>query len=379
MKLKTLLALTMAFTLCITSYPSSYNAGAGHVFAKPQQIYAAPKTAHSYKLAKQRISSFQSIDADLKDSDLKILPSKDQNCYISYSFYCYNPTVPLTYQSKDNTLHLISKAPIQWAYHKIKKGKNTISYSESTITVFVPAKILEKINIESSDGNLTLKNISCKNVSCTTQYGDIFIGITTIRQHLYIKTEDFNVALSKSNIPKSPEISTLYGDISADSLTILGTAKMNTTDGNVLLSRVTADDSLQITTRYGDISTDHTVISGTVRFDTSDGNVSLNSTDISGSLQSTTRYGDVNASLLTISGKTKLKTSGGNISLKLDDKSLRHLNISMTTEYGSLSVPEYAGGSKRRYKEYGHRYDKSSDAGSACLNVITSDGDICLR
>ena len=154
---------------------------------------------------------------------------------------------------------------------------------------------------------------------------------------------------------------------------------MNTTDGNVLLSRVTADDSLQITTRYGDISTDHTVISGTVRFDTSDGNVSLNSTDISGSLQSTTRYGDVNASLLTISGKTKLKTSGGNISLKLDDKSLRHLNISMTTEYGSLSVPEYAGGSKRRYKEYGHRYDKSSDAGSACLNVITSDGDICLR
>ena len=197
-------------------------------------------------LDKQKISGVQALDLALDNLDLKIVPSDDDCCYLSYRIAATGGEAPLTYTVQNGTLHLKENDAVQPQVHidvdfltdfltfgRLPEDDN----DAQTVILSVPKSQLKQLDIRSSYGDISMRGISAARGSIHCDNGDISLK---------------NCRLSQLTLNND------YGVIDLERCT-LDTAAVQLSNGGFDAQETAFSGENSITSSYGDISVSDTL------------------------------------------------------------------------------------------------------------------------
>ena len=197
-------------------------------------------------LNKQKISGVQALDLALDNLDLKIVPSDDDCCYLSYRIAATDGETPLMYTVQNGTLHLKENDAVQPQVHidvdfltdfltfgRLPEDDN----DAQTVILSVPKSQLKQLDIRSSYGDISMRGISAARGSIHCDNGDISLN---------------NCQLSQLTLNND------YGDIDLDRCT-LDTAAVQLSNGGFDAQETAFSGENSITSSYGDVSVSDTL------------------------------------------------------------------------------------------------------------------------
>lgn len=196
-------------------------------------------------LNKQKISGVQALDLALDTLDLKIVPSDDDCCYLSYRIAATGGEAPLTYTVQDGTLHLKENDAVQPQVHIdvdfltdfLTLGRLPEDDDTQTVILSVPKSQLKQLRIHVSYGNISMRGISAARGSIRCDNGDISLK---------------NCRLSQLTLNND------YGDIDLERCT-LDTAAVQLSNGGFDAQETAFSGENSITSSYGDVSVSDTL------------------------------------------------------------------------------------------------------------------------
>lgn len=196
-------------------------------------------------LDKQKISGVQALELALDNLDLKIVPSDDDCCYLSYRIAASNGEKPLTYTVQDGTLHLKENDAVQPQVHIdvdfltdfLTLGRLPEDDDTQTVILSVPKSQLKQLDIRSSYGDISMRGISAARGSIRCDNGDISLK---------------NCQLSQFTLNND------YGDIDLERCT-LDTAAVQLSNGGFDAQETAFSGENSITSSYGDVSVSDTL------------------------------------------------------------------------------------------------------------------------
>lgn len=196
-------------------------------------------------LDKQKISHVQALELVLDNLDLKIVPSDDDCCYLSYRIAASNGEAPLTYTVQNGTLHLKENDAVQPQVHIdvdfltdfLTLGRLPKDDDTQTVILSVPKSQLKQLDIRSSYGDISMRGISAARGSIRCDNGDISLN---------------NCQLSQFTLNND------YGDIDLERCT-LDTAAVQLSNGGFDAQETAFSGENSITSSYGDVSVSDTL------------------------------------------------------------------------------------------------------------------------
>ena len=196
-------------------------------------------------LDKQKISNVQALDLALDNLDLKIVPSDDDCCYLSYRIAANKGEKPLTYTVQDGTLHLKENDAVQPQVHIdvdfltdfLTLGRLPKDDDTQTVILSVPKSQLKQLDIRSSYGDISMRGISAARGSIRCDNGDISLK---------------NCQLSQFTLNND------YGDIDLERCA-LDTAAVQLSNGGFDAQETAFSGENSITSSYGDVSVSDTL------------------------------------------------------------------------------------------------------------------------
>lgn len=196
-------------------------------------------------LDKQKISDVQALNLSLDNLDLKIVPSDDDCCYLSYRIAANKGEAPLTYTVQDGTLHLKENDAVQPQVHIdvdfltdfLTLGRLPEDDDTQTVILSVPKSQLKQLDIRSSYGDISMRGISAASGSIRCDNGDISLN---------------NCQLSQFTLNND------YGDIDLERCT-LDTAAVQLSNGGFDAQKTAFSGENSITSSYGDVSVSDTL------------------------------------------------------------------------------------------------------------------------
>lgn len=197
-------------------------------------------------LNKQKISGVQALDLALDNLDLKIVPSDDDCCYLSYRIAATDGEAPLTYTVQNGTLHLKESDAVQPQVHiDVDFLTDFLTFGRlpedddnaQTVILSVPKSQLKQLDIRSSYGDISMRGISAARGSIRCDNGDISLK---------------NCRLSQLTLNND------YGDIDLERCT-LDTAAVQLSNGGFDAQETAFSGENSITSSYGDISVSDTL------------------------------------------------------------------------------------------------------------------------
>lgn len=196
-------------------------------------------------LDKQKISGVQALDLALDNLDLKIVPSDDDCCYLSYRIAATDGEAPLTYTMQDGTLHLKENDAVQPQVHIdvdfltdfLTFGRLPEDDDTQTVILSVPKSQLKQLRIHVSYGDISMRGISAARGSIRCDNGDISLN---------------NCQLSQLTLNND------YGDIDLERCT-LDTAAVQLSNGGFDAQETAFSGENSITSSYGDVSVSDTL------------------------------------------------------------------------------------------------------------------------
>lgn len=197
-------------------------------------------------LNKQKISGVQALDLALDNLDLKIVPSANDSCYLSYRIAATGGEAPLTYTVQDGTLHLKENDAVQPQVHIdvdfltdfLTLGRLPEDDDNAqTVILSVPKSQLKQLDIRSSYGDISMRGISAARGSIRCDNGDISLN---------------NCQLSQLTLNND------YGDIDLERCT-LDTAAVQLSNGGFDAQETAFSGENSITSSYGDVSVSDTL------------------------------------------------------------------------------------------------------------------------
>lgn len=197
-------------------------------------------------LDKQKISNVQAVDIALDNLDLKIVPSDDDCCYLSYRIAATGGEAPLTYTVQNGTLHLKENDAVQPQVHIdvdfltdfLTLGRLPEDDDNTqTVILSVPKSQLKQLDIRSSYGDISMRGISAASGSIRCDNGDISLK---------------NCQLSQFTLNND------YGDIDLERCT-LDTAAVQLSNGGFDAQKTAFSGENSITSSYGDVSVSDTL------------------------------------------------------------------------------------------------------------------------
>lgn len=196
-------------------------------------------------LNKQKISGVQALDLALDNLDLKIVPSDDDCCYLSYRIAATGGEAPLTYTVQNGTLHLKENDAVQPQVHIdvdfltdfLTFGRLPEDDDTQTVILSVPKSQLKQLDIRSSYGDISMRGISAASGSIRCDNGDISLN---------------NCQLSQFTLNND------YGDIDLERCT-LDTAAVQLSNGGFDAQETAFSGENSITSSYGDVSVSDTL------------------------------------------------------------------------------------------------------------------------
>lgn len=199
---------------------------------------------HHAILEKTEIEPYTTVNADLRNIDLKIQPSPDDKYYISYNVETTDGLLPVSCQVSDGTLNLAeSRGNSSYSYiHvdinflRIMLGQSNVIENQNNVVLYIPTdKELDSFSCRMGDGTLSADSLNSRKVQISSDLGDIELKNTSI--------QDGNISLSE-------------GDLTGKNITVSGAASVNTSLGDISLSMpqdVLKQLSLNASTSLGDI------------------------------------------------------------------------------------------------------------------------------
>lgn len=196
-------------------------------------------------LDKQKISGVQALNLSLDNLDLKIVPSDDDCCYLSYRIAANKGEAPLTYTVQNGTLHLKENDAVQPQVHIdvdfltdfLTLGRLPEDDDTQTVILSVPKSQLKQLDICSSYGDISMRGISAARGSIRCDNGDISLK---------------NCQLSQFTLNND------YGDIDLGRCT-LDTAAVQLSNGGFDAQETAFSGENSITSSYGDVSVSDTL------------------------------------------------------------------------------------------------------------------------
>lgn len=196
-------------------------------------------------LDKQKISGVQAVDIALDNLDLKIVPSDDDCCYLSYRIAANKGEAPLTYTVQNGTLHLKENDAVQPQVHIdvdfltdfLTLGRLPEDDDTQTVILSVPKSQLKQLDIRSSYGDISMRGISAASGSIRCDNGDISLK---------------NCQLSQFTLNND------YGDIDLERCA-LDTAAVQLSNGEFDAQETAFSGENSITSSYGDVSVSDTL------------------------------------------------------------------------------------------------------------------------
>lgn len=196
-------------------------------------------------LDKQKISGVQALNLSLDNLDLKIVPSDDDCCYLSYRIAANKGEAPLTYTVQNGTLHLKENDAVQPQVHIdvdfltdfLTLGRLPEDDDTQTVILSVPKSQLKQLDIRSSYGDISMRGISAARGSIRCDNGDISLN---------------NCQLSQFTLNND------YGDIDLERCA-LDTAAVQLSNGGFDAQETAFSGENSITSSYGDISVSDTL------------------------------------------------------------------------------------------------------------------------
>ena len=215
-------------------------------------------------LDKQKISGVQALNLSLDNLDLKIVPSDDDCCYLSYRIAATSGEAPLTYTVQNGTLHLKENDAVQPQVHIdvdfltdfLTFGRLPEDDDTQTVILSVPKSQLKQLDIRSSYGDISMRGISAASGSIRCDNGDISLK---------------NCQLSQFTLNND------YGDIDLERCA-LDTAAVQLSNGEFDAQETAFSGENSITSSYGDVSVSDTLANLqalTIQASTSYGEISV--------------------------------------------------------------------------------------------------------
>ena len=214
-------------------------------------------------LDKQKISNVQALDLALDTLDLKIVPSDDDCCYLSYRIAATGGEAPLTYTVQDGTLHLKENDAVQPQVHIdvdfltdfLTLGRLPEDDDTQTVILSVPKSQLKQLRIRVSYGDISMRGISAARGSIRCENGGISLKNCRLSQ-LTLNNDYGDIDLERCTLDTA-DISLYNGEFDAQETAFSGENSITSSYGDVSVSDTLANLqalTIQASTAYGEIS-----------------------------------------------------------------------------------------------------------------------------
>lgn len=214
-------------------------------------------------LDKQKISGVQALNLSLDNLDLKIVPSDDDCCYLSYRIAANKGEKPLTYTVQNGTLHLKENDAVQPQVHIdvdfltdfLTLGRLPEDDDTQTVILSVPKSQLKQLDIRSSYGDISMRGISAARGSIRCDNGDISLNNCQLSQ--FTLNNDYgDIDLERCTLDTA-DISLYNGEFDAQETAFSGENSITSSYGDISVSDTLANLqalTIQASTAYGEIS-----------------------------------------------------------------------------------------------------------------------------
>ena len=215
-------------------------------------------------LNKQKISGVQALDLALDNLDLKIVPSDDDCCYLSYRIAATDGETPLMYTVQNGTLHLKENDAVQPQVHidvdfltdfltfgRLPEDDN----DAQTVILSVPKSQLKQLDIRSSYGDISMRGISAARGSIHCDNGDISLNNCQLSQ-LTLNNDYGDIDLERCTLDTAA-VQLSNGGFDAQETAFSGENSIKSSYGDVSVSDTLANLqalTIQASTAYGEIS-----------------------------------------------------------------------------------------------------------------------------
>lgn len=194
-------------------------------------------------LSKTKIDAFSSVNVDLRNLDLDIKESDDENFYIAYNIETNKGMLPLSYQVQDDTLNIVEKKGNEsYSYIHIDinflqemLGQSHVIENSNKVTVYIPKKNdMSSFSCKMGYGDLDIESLNARQAVIQNEDGDIKIAGSTF-ENLELKDELGNLKIKDTTLINS-QIEMDDGDIQAENVTFTGKNEIRSSLGDITLS-----------------------------------------------------------------------------------------------------------------------------------------------
>lgn len=194
-------------------------------------------------LSKTQIDDFSSLNIDLKNIDLDIQSSDDDNFYISYNIETNDGMLPLSYQVQNGALNIVEKKGHEsYSYIHIDinflqemLGQSHVIENSNKVTVYIPKKTdLSSFSCKMGYGDMNVESVNAQKAVIQNDDGDITISGCSF-ENLELSTDlgDLNI---KDTALTDSQIKTMDGDVNAENVSFNGKSTFNSSLGDITLS-----------------------------------------------------------------------------------------------------------------------------------------------
>ncbi|QDX93510.1 hypothetical protein EEL32_01310 [Brevibacillus laterosporus] len=191
-------------------------------------------------------SQIKQVIVDSASVDVYIIPSNDNKIKIQLDeqsgWTSSNKNTELQIREENDKLLITTKRPNSWF-------SINFSMNERGLSISLPKKTWEKMNLNSSSGNITITDVLTKEFVASSTSGNIEI------QHLESEKNDIQVTSGNVEISELlasySTIESSSGDVEVKAAT--GEIKANSTSGNINLHTAEVANNLTLEASSGDI------------------------------------------------------------------------------------------------------------------------------
>ena len=194
-------------------------------------------------LNKTKVDAFSSVNVDLRNLNLDVKESDDENFYIAYNIEKNNGVLPLSYQIQDDTLNITEQKENDWYSHVhidinfIQEilGQTQVIENANKVTVYIPKKNdMTSFSCKMEYGELDIESLNVKQAMIRNEDGDITISESSFK-NLELKADLGSLKMKDSTVSDG-QIEMKDGDVKAENITFTGENTMTSSLGDITLS-----------------------------------------------------------------------------------------------------------------------------------------------
>lgn len=194
-------------------------------------------------LSKTKIDAFSAVNIDLRNIDLEVKESEDNDFYIAYNIETNDGMIPLSYQVQDHTLNIVEKKGhesssyihIDINFLQEMLGQSHVIENSNKVTIYIPKENdMSSFSCKMGYGELNIESFNAKQAVIQNEDGDIKIA-GSIFENLELKDELGDLKIKDTTLINS-QIEMDDGDIQAENVTFTGKNEIRSSLGDITLS-----------------------------------------------------------------------------------------------------------------------------------------------